>query len=151
LSLGDVKVNTGSSSGFAIVPTGRYTVVVGSAEIKETKNGSALILGYMITDGEHEGKQLKDFLNVVNPSEKAVSISLERLATVAWATNASLKKGVLEDTDDLLNQVPFDVSVEQVDDGEYKNMKIKAVLCTRDLEEVKTIPVPKKAAPWSKK
>lgn len=151
LSLGDVKVSTGSSSGYSIVPTGKYTVVVGSAEIKETKNGSALILGYLITDGEHEGKQLKDFLNVVNPSADTVRISTERLATVAWATNASLKKGVLEDTDDLLNQVPFDVSVEQVDDGEYKNMKIKAVLCTRDLEEVKEAPVAKKAAaPWKK-
>jgi hypothetical protein len=151
LSLGDVKVNTGSSSGFAIVPTGKYTVVVGSAEVKDTTRGSALVLGYEIVEGEHKGSSLKDFLNIENPSEKAVSISLERLATVAWATNAPMKKGVLEDTDDLIGKESFDVVVEQVDDGEYKNMKIKAVLCTRDLDEVKEAPVAKKAAPWSKK
>ncbi len=150
LSLGDVKVNTGSSSEFSVVPTGKYTVVVGSADVKDTKSGSALVLGYHIVEGEHEGKLLKEFLNIVNPSEKAVSISKERLATVAWATNAPMKKGVLEDTDDLLNKENFDVVVEQVDDGEYKNMKIKAVLCTRDLEEIKEAPVAKKAVPWKK-
>lgn len=38
LSLEGVKVNTGSSSGFSIVPTGKYAVVVGSAEVGSTKS-----------------------------------------------------------------------------------------------------------------
>jgi hypothetical protein len=152
LSLEGVKLNTGSGNGFSIVPTGKYSVVVGSAEVGSTKNGSSLILGYQIIEGEHEGKMIKDFLNVVNPSSEAVRISTERIATVAWATNAPLKKGVLEDTDDLLLKTPFEISVEQVDDGEYKNMKIKAVICTRDLDEVKPEPTPaKKAQPWKTK
>jgi hypothetical protein len=99
-------------------------------------------------DGEYEGKMIKDFLNIVNPSETAQRISLERLATVVWATNAPTKNGVLADTDDLLNNKSFEVSVEQVDDGEYKNMKIKAVICTRSLDVVKKEEPKKNAAPW---
>jgi hypothetical protein len=152
LSLGDVKPTTGATgSSFAIVPTGKYSVVVGSAEVGTTKSGSSLIMGYKIVDGEHEGKLIKDFLNIVNPSEVAQRISMERLATIAWATNAPMKGGVLADTDDLLNNEVFEIVVEQVNGGEYKNMKIKAVLCTRSLEVVKAEPVVKKAAaPWKK-
>lgn len=149
LSLSDVKLQTGGS-GFAIIPAGTYRAVVGSAEIKDTKNGSALILGYKIAEGEHEGKLIKDFLNIINPSVDAQRISQERLATVAWATNAPMKKGVLEDTDDLLDKEVFEVVLDQVDDGEYKNMKTKAVICIRSLEEVKAEAVKKPAAPWKK-
>ena len=153
LSLADGKVNTGSGSGFSIVPTGKYEVVVGSADVGDTKNGKSLIVGYAITSGEHEGKLIKDFLNIVNPSAEAQRISLERLATIAWATNAPMNNGVLGDTDDLIGKEKFEISVEQVDDGEYKNMKIKAVLCTRDLSAPVT-PVAKPVAnnkPWIKK
>ncbi len=149
LSLNDVKIQTGSTSQFSIVPTGKYTVVVGSADVGSTKNGSSLIVGYAIVEGEHEGKLIKDFLNIVNTSAEAQRISLERLATIAWCTNAPMVKGVLADTDDLIGKEAFEVLVEQVDDGEYKNMKIKAVICTRNLEEVKE--EPKKAVsnkPW---
>jgi hypothetical protein len=153
LSLADVKVSTGSGNGFSIVPTGKYTVVVGSADVGTTKNGSSLIVGYAIVKGEHEGKLIKEFLNIVNPSAEAQRISLERLATIAWATNAPMKGGVLNDTDDLVGKEQFEISVEQVDDGEYKNMKIKAVICTRDLtvKEAVKEPATKASKPWEKK
>ena len=152
LSLNDVKIQTGSTSQFAIVPTGKYSVVVGSAEVGTTKNGSSLIVGYHITEGEFEGKLIKDFLNIVNTSAEAQRISMERLATIAWCTSAPLVNGTLADTDDLINKEVFEVLVEQVDDGEYKNMKVKAVICTRSLEEVKPEPTPfKKTQPWLKK
>ncbi len=150
LSLSDVKVQTGNTSGFSIVPTGVYTVCVGSSEVKDTKNGSALILGYKILEGEHEGKLIKDFLNIVNPSAEAQRIAHERLATVVWATNAPLKNGKLEDSDDLLDNEAFEISVTQEDDGEYKNMRVKAVICTRSLEEKKPEPAKKASAPWKK-
>jgi hypothetical protein len=152
LSLADVKVNTGSGNGFSIVPTGKYEVVVGSADVGDTKNGKSLIVGYAIVSGEHEGKLVKDFLNIVNPSAEAQRISHERLATIAWATNAPLKNGSLEDSDDLLGKDKFEILVEQVDDGEYKNMKIKAVICTRDLSApvVPVKPAAKMNQPWKK-
>lgn len=152
LSLTDVKIQTGGSSDYSIVPTGKYNVVVGKTEIKDTKNGSALIIGYEVIDGEHKGSLIKDFLNVSNPSQEAVRISNERIATVAWSTNAPLKNGVLEDSDDLVGKEPFTIAVEQVDDGEYKNMKIKAVLCTRDLTAApKAVESKKTSKPWEKK
>jgi len=150
LSLVDVEIKTGLGSGYAIVPSGTYLAVVGSAEIKDTKNGSALILGYKIVGGEYEGKLIKDFLNVVNPSTEAVRISTERVATVVWATDAPLTKGVLADTDDLLDKEAFEIVLEQTDDGEYKNMRVKAVICVRSLEEKKPVAETKKAAPWKK-
>lgn len=155
LNLSEVKINTGSQSGFSIVPSGTYKVVVGSAEVGSTKNGSSLIIGYAIAEGEHEGKLIKDFLNIENPSVEAVRISMERLATITWATNAPTKKGVLEDTDDLVGKEVFEIVADQVVDGEYTNMKIKAVICTRDLEEAKEVKevktTTKKAQPWNKK
>lgn len=147
LDLSAVKISTGSD--FSIVPTGKYNVVVGSAEVKDTKNGSALVIGYKIIDGEHEGKMVKDFLNIVNPSADAQRIAMERLATISWATDIGGSK--LNDSDELLNKTPFEIVVEQVDDGEYKNMKIKAVICTRYLS---VTPPPAatiaKAKPWAK-
>lgn len=153
LSLSDVKVSTGNGNGFAVVPTGSYTVSVSSADVIETKSGgSALIVGYKILEGEHQGKLLKDFLNIVNANETAQRISMERLATISWATNAPLKKGVLADTDDLLDKESFEIFAEQTDDGEYKNMKIKAVICTRSLDViVEEKEAPKKPVPaWKK-
>ena len=150
LDLSTVKVQQPSTGSFGIVPSGTYTVVVGSAEVKDTKNGSALVLGYYIIDGEYEGKMIKDFLNIVNPSEKTVQIAMERIATVSWATNIGGSK--LENTEDLLNKTPFEIAVEQVDDGEYKNMKIKAVICTRDLSVTPpSEKVIKNTKPWATK
>lgn len=150
LSLTDVKIQTGGSSDYAIVPTGKYTVTVGKTEFKDTKNGSAMIVGYEIQDGEHKGKMVKDFLNIQNPSAEAQRIAMERLATIAWATNAPTKNGTLEDSDDLVAKSPFEIAVEQVDDGEYKNMKIKAVICTRSLEAAKPVETKKPSQPWKK-
>jgi Protein of unknown function (DUF669) len=152
LNLSGVELQKSGSSGYGVVPTGTYKVVVGKTEVKETKAGHALILGYEIVEGEFEGKLIKDFLNVVNPSAEAVRISMERLATVAWATN--LGKSTVDDSDDLLNKEPFEIYAEQVDDGEYKNMKVKAVICTRAIEEkkpeVKPEATKKAAPPWKK-
>jgi hypothetical protein len=151
LSLKDVKVNEGGRI-YSIVPTGKYRVIVSLAEIGETKSGTSLILGYKIIEGEHVDKQIKDFLNIVNPSEEAVRISYERLKTVAWSTNAPFGKDEsIEDTDDLIDKEPFEIFVEQVDDGEFKNMRIKAILCTRDINTVPVAPPEKKAPPkWKK-
>lgn len=146
LSLKGVELQKAGTGEFTIVPSGTYTVNVGSVEVKETKNGHALILGYKILDGEHAGKMIKDFLNIVNPSADAQRIALERLATVAWATN--LGKDTVDDSDELLGKEPFEIFVAQEDNGEYKNMRVKAVITTRSLEE-KTAPK-KPASPWKK-
>jgi hypothetical protein len=147
LSLKGVEINNGSSSDYSIVPDGTYTVVVGKTETKDTKSGTALILGYKVLDGEFEGKLVKDFLNIENPSQDAVRISMERLATVAFATG--FEKGEIEDSDELINLEPFSIIVTKEDDGEYKRNRVKAVLTTREVKPVKQ-EVKKAAAPWRK-
>lgn len=149
LSLANVQVQK-PSAGYGVVPTGTYTVKVAKTEVKDTKSGSALILGYEVLEGEHAGVLVRDFLNIVNPSEKAQTIALERLATVAWATNAPMKKGVLEDSEDLVNGEAFDIYVTEEQDGEYKNNRVKSIVCTRSLEEVKKEEPKKATAPWKK-
>jgi len=150
LSLKGVEVQ--QSSGFSIVPEGTYNVVVGKTEFKETKaGGAAIVLGYKIIDGEHEGKLIKDFVNIQNANPEATRIGLQRLKTVAFATG--YEGDDIADSDDLLNLTPFQVVVTVKDDGEYKNNNIKAVLVTRDVT-VKKAETKKPATmnkPWASK
>ena len=149
LSLKGVEVQ--QSSGFSIVPEGTYNVVVGKTEFKETKTGgAAIVLGYKVLDGEHEGKLIKDFVNIQNANPEATRIGLQRLKTVAFATG--YEGDDIADSDDLLNLTPFQVVVTVKDDGEYKNNNIKAVLVIRDVT-VKKAETKKPATtnkPWSK-
>lgn len=150
LSLKDVQVQT--SSDYSLLPEGKYTVVVGKTEFKETKTGgAAVVLGYKIIEGEHEGKLIKDFVNIQNANPEASRIGLKRLKTVAFATGYESEN--IADSDDLLNLQPFEVMVTVKDDGQYKNNNVKAVLVTRDVT-VKKVEAKKPATmtkPWASK
>jgi len=155
LSLKGVEIQRPSTgSNYSLVPAGTYKVVVGKTEVKETKTGgAAVILGYKVLEGEHEGKLIKDFVNVKNANPEAARIGMQRLATVAFATG--LQSDSIGDSDELLNLAPFEVVVTVQDDGEYQNNRVKAVLCTRDVTAKKAAPVatPAKVAtkkPWDK-
>lgn len=148
LSLKGVEVQrqaTGNNF-YSTVPAGTYKVVVGKTEVKETKTGgAAVILGYKIIAGEHEGKLIKDFVNIKNANPTTTQIGLQRLATVAFATGLDGQE--VADSDDLLELEPFEVIVTVQDDGEYQNNRVKAVLCTRDVTAKAAAP---KAAPVAK-
>lgn len=153
LSLKGVEIQKPQASNFySLVPAGTYKVVVGKTEVKETKTGgSAVILGYRIIEGEHEGKLVKDFVNIKNANPTAAQIGMQRLATVAFATGFASDN--IADSDDLLNLEPFEVVVSVQDDGEFQNNRVKAVLCTRDVTAKAVAPktqatVTKK--PWAK-
>lgn len=157
LSLKGVEVQrqTTGNNFYSTVPAGTYKVVVGKTEVKETKTGgAAVILGYKIISGEHEGKLIKDFVNIKNANPTAAQIGLQRLATVAFATGFGGQE--IADSDDLLNLEPFEVVVTVQDDGEYQNNRVKAVLCTRDVNAKaaapKSAPVAKSTTkkPWEK-
>lgn len=148
LSLKGIEIQK-PASGYALVPEGAYNVVVGKTEVKETKSGgAAVILGYKIIDGEHEGQLIKDFVNVQNANPEAARIGMQRLATVAFATG--YEGSEIKDSDDLLDLQPFQVVVTVKDDGEYKNNNVKAVLVTRDVTVKKTAPSTAAKKPWSK-
>lgn len=148
LNLSLKGIEPSKPSGYALLPEGTYKVVVGKTEAKETKSGGgAVILGYQIVEGEHEGKLIKDFLNVQNANPEASRIGMQRLATVAFATG--FKGTEIGDSDELLNLEPFEVVVSVKDDGEYKNNNVKAILVLRD---VSAKPASAKAAtkkPWA--
>lgn len=154
LSLKGVEIEQPKTGNYySLVPAGTYKVVVGKTEVKETKTGgAAVILGYKIVEGEHEGKLVKDFVNVKNANPMAAQIGMQRLATVAFATG--YEGSSIEDSDDLLNLQPFEVVVTVQDDGEYQNNRVKAVLCTRDVTKKTEAPAVKKAVttkkPWEK-
>jgi hypothetical protein len=149
LSLKGVEVQrqTTGNNFYSTVPAGTYKVVVGKTEVKETKTGgAAVILGYKIIAGEHEGKLIKDFINIKNANPTAAQIGLQRLATVAFATGFGGQE--IADSDDLLELESFEVVVTVQDDGEYQNNRVKAVLCTRDVNAKAA--APKAAAPVAK-
>lgn len=155
LSLANVQIEQPKTGNYySLVPAGTYKVVVGKTEVKETKTGgAAVILGYKIVEGEHEGKLVKDFVNVKNANPMAAQIGMQRLATVAFATGFGGSS--IDDSDDLLNLQPFEIVVSVQDDGEYQNNRVKAVLCTRDVTKkaVEAAPVKKAVAtkkPWEK-
>ena len=147
LSLKGIELQ-GPASDYSLLPEGTYKVIVGKTEAKETKSGGgAVILGYKVLEGEHEGKLIKDFLNVVNANPKASEIGMQRLATVAFATGFTGTQ--IDDSDELLNLEPFEVVVTIKEDGEYKNNNVKAILTIRDVTAKKATPA-KSAKPWSK-
>lgn len=152
LDLSSVEVKP--ASGYNVVPTGEYDVVVSKAEIKETKSGgSMLILGYEVQSGDQAGKTIKHTMNIVNQSAEATRIGLETLKRVAIATGHK-NPNKIADTDELINKNPFLVIVEEVQDGEYKNNKVKAIVKTSteadtSFEAPKASAV-KASAPWKK-
>lgn len=152
LDLSSVEVK--AASGYNVVPTGEYDVVVSKAELKETKSGgSMLILGYEVQSGDQAGKTIKHTMNIVNQSAEATRIGLETLKRVAIATGHK-NPNKIADTDELINKNPFLVIVEEVQDGEYKNNNVKAIVKTSvepdtSFEAPKTSTV-KASAPWKK-
>lgn len=148
LDLSSVEVK--AASGYNVVPTGEYDVVVSKAEIKETKSGGTmLIFGYEVQSGDQAGKVIKHTMNIVNQSADATRIGLETLKRVAIATGHK-NPNKIADTDELINKNPFLVIVEEVQDGEYKNNKVKAIVKT-SVEADTSFDAPKAAAPATKK
>jgi len=147
LNLNLKNVEAKQTPNYSALPKGTYTVVVSSADVKETKSGGhALNVAYKVAAGEHEGRLVFDFLNIQNKSPEAQRIAHERLKTIMWSTG--LDGDTLEDSDDLLGKEPFDiiVAVEEYE-GREQN-RVKAVICTRSLEAKKE--PAKKSAPWKK-
>lgn len=148
LDLSSVEVK--AASGYNVVPTGEYDVVVSKAEIKETKSGGTmLILGYEVQSGDQAGKVIKHTMNIVNQSADATRIGLETLKRVAIATGHK-NPNKIADTDELINKNPFLVIVDEVQDGEYKNNKVKAIVKT-STEADTSFEAHKAAAPAAKR
>ena len=121
-------------------------------QVRTAKSGGAgLILGLEILSGDHSGKKIKDFINIVNSSVDAERIGKQRLKLIAVLVGVKNPNKVA-DTDELLTGKPIVVSVEVKDDGEYKNNVIKHYFPSdKKNEDVKTeTKVATSKKPWEK-
>lgn len=131
LNLDLTKTQAESSSIFSRVPAGTYTVVLAHSQFKDTSSGGAgLQLGFMIEEGEHTGKMVQDFVNIVNSNEDAQRIGLGRIKRIMEVQN---RKDFKLTTDEaLISSNKFQIEVE-IEQGVYKdkpaeNNRVKKIL-----------------------
>lgn len=73
-------------SEYEILPEGDYVLQVVDSEIKPTsKGGTQLIYTMQVVGTTHDGKQIKERLNIVNDNQKAVEIAFQTLAKISLA------------------------------------------------------------------
>lgn len=148
LSIKNVEVN---KQDYSAIPDGKYNVVVAKADVKESKaGGHYLNVGYQIVDGDFKGRIIFDIVNIAHSNPEVVRIGMERLATIAWATGH--EKDSVDDTDDLINKLPFSISIKSEEKDGYTNMRVKSIVRTAPIEskkeEVKPAATKK---PWATK
>lgn len=90
-SLAGIKLNTDvkpAGKDFEILPEGRYKGVILEDELKpnSAKTGQLLEIIVQVTEGEFEGSQVLDRLNLQNPSEVAEKIGQGTLKTLCLLT-----------------------------------------------------------------
>lgn len=76
-----------SGGGLVHIPEGWYNAVCVNSEIKNNnKNtGQYIALTFAITSQEHNGVQLIEMLNIINPNQTAVEIAYNTLGKIAKA------------------------------------------------------------------
>lgn len=73
-------------SEYELLPEGDYTLQVIDSEMKGVKNdGIQLVFTFQVVGSTHDGKQIKERLNIKNNNEKAVEISFQTLAKLVQA------------------------------------------------------------------
>jgi len=152
----DLSAVKAESSGFDdLIPEGEYVAAFSGADLITTKaGGTGLKLTLRIVNGECEGKQISDFLNIKNANPKAEQIAMSRLRKICELT---LNVPTLKDTDQLMGK-RVTVKVEQEMRAEYMHNKIKAyteasnsvasVAPVGDKYQAKESPVLAKSNPW---
>lgn len=94
---------------FSVIPPNDYNVQIVKSEVTDTKagDGKRLNLQFKILDGEFKSRILFTGLNIVNPSPKAVEISMKELTSICKACG----KAEIEDSAEL-HKIPLTVSVK---------------------------------------
>ncbi len=105
------------SGSFDTIPRGEYSVIMVKAEKKDTKAGDGVLqfCQFKVIDGEFENRIIFHNFNIVNPSEKAVDISVSLLKDFMYMVN--IKKCDKFDLTALLNRpVTIGVGIRKGDD-----------------------------------
>lgn len=85
---------------FDVLPAGKYVVELEASEMRPTAKGDGeyLWLQFRIVEGEHEGRNVWDRLNLVNPNPKAVQIARGQLSALCRACG---REDVVDDSEEL--------------------------------------------------
>lgn len=92
-----------------LIPDGKYQAIILSSEMRDTKNkdGQYLQLNIVITQGQYEGTEFVERLNIINKSELAKQIAYTTLARISEAVGMTKTPG---NSNDLHNK-PFILEV----------------------------------------
>lgn len=75
-----------SSGGTVLIPDGDYQAIITESDMKPTQSGgNMLVLTCSIVNGEHQGTELIERLNIVNANPKAEEIAYQTLAKISKA------------------------------------------------------------------
>lgn len=120
------QVKEQSSSGYSMIPAGKYEMKVVKTEVKETKTGGAmLVCDLEVQDfGDHVNKKIPYQMNIVNASAEAQRIGLSQLKSLAIACHVK-NPNAIGDSDELITGVSFEAEVitEEKDGKTYSRVK----------------------------
>ena len=124
LDLSNVKEQ--STSGYSMIPAGKYGMKVVKTEVKETKaGGHMLVCDLEVQDfGDHVSKKIPYQMNIVNASAEAQRIGLSQLKTLAIACGVK-NPNAIGDSDELITGVEFEAEIilDTVGDKQYSKVK----------------------------
>lgn len=103
--------NVETSSGFDLLPKGKYTAMVVDTVLKPTKAGTGeyLEITLEIVDGNGRGRKVWDRLNIRNANKKAEDISQQQLKALATACGQTITPGF---NTDMLHNVPVTIELD---------------------------------------
>lgn len=69
------------------MPEGEYDAIIIDSEFKANSKGTGqyLLVTIEVTKGDYAGRQLKEYLNLVNPSQTAVKIAEDKMKEIGRA------------------------------------------------------------------
>ena len=115
-----------STSGYSMIPAGKYGMKVVKTEVKPTKTGGhMLVCDLEVQDfGDHVSKKIPYQMNIVNNSPEAQKIGLSQLKTLAIACQVK-NPNAIGDSDELITGVEFEAEIilETVGDKQYSKVK----------------------------
>lgn len=136
-----------------VLPAGWYKAVITKSEEKPTKaqTGSYLQLGMEVIEGDHQGANLTDRLNLNNPNATAVDIAQRTLSAICRAVGVMTPR----DSSDLHDK-PLMVKVKvKTADGTYSASNeidgYEAVSAGGGSTAAKTEDKPAAVPPWKRK
>lgn len=114
----DPEIQTGS--GIVCIPEGQYKAIITSSDFKATNSGgNMLVLNFSIVEGQYQGTELVDRLNIVNANPVAEKIAYGTLGKISSAI------GLVQTPADstALHNKPMFITVKNVKQDDWTNDK----------------------------